>query len=124
VQDRPDAAELAAAVADFLMTVVRPAVPSELRFQVLIAANCCAILAREAATSAQAGQDEGDRLARLLGAAVQDPRAAQVDLAAAIRAGEFDDRWDEALTLLRDEVRAKLAVAHPGYDDFADDGVN
>ena len=122
MQDRPDAAELAAAVAEFLMTVVRPAVPSELRFQVLVAANSCAILAREAAAGHDAARQEAERLGRLLDAAVDDAQRARTDLAAAIRAGHFDDRLEEAVAVLRDAVRAKLAVAHPGYDDFADDG--
>ena len=43
-------------------------------------------------------------------------------LARAIRAGEYDDRWDDVLERVREEVRSKLAVAHPGYDAFADDG--
>ena len=46
-QDRPDAAELLDAVAEFLFTEVREWVPREQRFQVLVAANLCAVLARE-----------------------------------------------------------------------------
>lgn len=111
VQDRPDASELAAAVAEFLTTIVRPAVPRELRFQVLVAANSCAQLAREAALA----EAEPEHRAA---------REAQAQLAAAIRAGEHDERWDAVLAALRGEVRAKLAVAHPGYDDFADDGLS
>lgn len=110
-QDRPDDSELAAAVAEFLMTVVRPAVPRELRFQVLVAANSCAQLAREAAL-----REEEPAHARA--------RSEQAALAKAIRAGAYDARWEEALTLLRGDVRGKLAVAHPGYADFADDGMN
>jgi hypothetical protein len=32
------------------------------------------------------------------------------------------DRWDDVLRRMREERRRKLAVAHPGYDAFADDG--
>jgi hypothetical protein len=78
---------------------------------VLVAANSCAQLAREAAL---AEAQPAHRAAR----------EEQAALAGAIRAGDYDDRWDEALALLRDEVRGKLAVAHPGYDDFADDGLS
>ena len=49
-------------------------------------------------------------------------RAAQADVARRIRAGELDDRWDEAVAVLRESVRAKLQVAHPGYEELADDG--
>jgi hypothetical protein len=122
MQDRPDASELAAALAQFLLEEVRPAVPRELRFGVLVAANAAAILAREAAAGDAAAADERARLARLLAEAPADARAAQRQLADAIRAGALDDRWAEAIDVLRESVRAKLAVAHPGYDDLADDG--
>jgi len=122
VQDRPDAAELAAALAQFLFEQVRPAVPQELRFQVLVAANSAAILAREAAAGEASAAEEGERLARLLDAPPEDPREAQGAVARAIRSGALDDRWPEVVAVLRESVRAKLAVAHPGYDRVADDG--
>jgi hypothetical protein len=122
VQDRPDAPELAAAVAQFLLETVRPAVPRELRFQVLVAANACAILAREEAAGDRPRGEELERMARLGARDVNDARAAQAEVAAAIRAGELDDRWDEAVAALLESARAKLAVANPGYDAVADDG--
>jgi uncharacterized protein DUF6285 len=137
VQDGPDAQELAAAVAEFLAASVRPVVPAELRFPVLVAANACAILAREAESMAAAPtaevqrllalvrEDAGDAAAQRVGDAAAAGRLAwdlRSRLAARIRAGELDERWDETVSALRDSVRAKLAVAHPGYDDFADDG--
>jgi hypothetical protein len=122
MQDRPDAQELAAAVAEFLAAEVRPAVPRELRFQVLVAANACAILARETAAGPETERAELERLQRLAGDVEDDVRAAQAAVASRIRAGELDDRWDEAVAVLRESVRAKLQVAHPGYEDFADDG--
>lgn len=137
MQDRPDAHELAAAVARFLMEEVRPAVPPHLRFGVLVAANACAILARETGPSLEAWTDarsqEFQAMQDLLGDDVltgflrgepdEDAgRTVQRWAAAAIRAGDLDARWDEAVAVLRDSVRAKLAVAHPGYDAFADDG--
>jgi hypothetical protein len=122
VQDRPDAPELATAVAQFLVEQVRPAVPRELRFQVLIAANACAILSREAAAGDRPAEEELARLRQLMGQETADVPAGRRQLAAAIRAGEFDDRWKEAVETLRQSVRAKLEVAHPGYDTVADDG--
>jgi hypothetical protein len=122
MQDRPEAEELAAALARFLLEEVRPAVPRDLRFQVLVAANAAAILAREAAVGEAAVADERDRLARLLPAPAEDVRAGWRELAGAIRSGDLDDRWPEAVEVLRESVRAKLAVAHPGYDGLADDG--
>jgi len=85
---------------------LRPTLPRERRFEALVAANACAILAREWMTDGPGAPD----------------RAQQRELARAIRAGECDDRWDDVLERVREEVRSKLAVAHPGYDAFADDG--
>ncbi|MDX6671043.1 MAG: hypothetical protein QOI91_1406 [Solirubrobacteraceae bacterium] len=104
-QDRPDAPDLLAAIARHLHEDLLPHVPGDQRFSVRVAANACAILAREW----EAGPGRPDR-------------SGQERLARAIRAGEWDDRWPEALATLRAEVAAKLAVARPGWADFADDG--
>lgn len=79
------------------------AVPPEHHFRVRVAASVCAILARETA-------------------ALAPDRAEQSRLAAAIRAGKWDERLPELAAALREEVRAKLAVDHPGWDAVADDG--
>jgi hypothetical protein len=55
-------------------------------------------------------------------AALAPDRCGQRALARAIRAGEWDDRLPELATRLREDVRAKLDVAHPGWDALADDG--
>jgi Domain of unknown function (DUF6285) len=102
MQDRPDAPELLYAVARYLAEDLLPAVPREQRFQVRVAANACAIVARE--WEADVGTPD---------------RAGQRALAAAIRAGEWDDRWDEAVALVRGQVRAKVDVAHPGWSDLS-----
>lgn len=68
-----------------------------------VAANVCAILARETA-------------------ALAPDRAEQRALAAEIRAGTWDERLPELAARLREEVRARLAIAHPGWDAVADDG--
>jgi hypothetical protein len=43
--------------------------------------------------------------------------ADEPQLAAAIRAGDLDDRAGEVLGCLRTLVRHRLAIAHPGYDE-------
>jgi hypothetical protein len=103
MQDRPDADELLEALERYLRDDLLDAVPAEHRFRVRVAANVCAILARETAPAAP-------------------DRAEQRALAAAIRAGAWDDRLPQLAARLRDEVRAKLAVDHPGWDAVADDG--
>ena len=130
MQDRPDAAELAGALAGFLMEDVRPVVPDDLRFDVLVAANACAILAREIAAGDTSMVEEAEGLLglmdrardRSLPANRDELQALRAQVAAAIRAGDLDDRWDKAVAVLRRTVAAKLAVAHPGYDEFVDDG--
>jgi len=91
--DRPSAAELAAAVREFLETEVLPTVDGHrLRFRTLVAMNALSIVEREA------------------------PGPAEADWAAArrIRAGEVRDG---DLEELKAEVAAKLAVASPRYLD-------
>lgn len=130
MQDRPDAAELAGALARFLMEDVRPAVPDQLRFGLLVAANACAILAREIAAGEEPVVEEAEGLMALMGRSSDRPpvadrdqlRTLRAEVAAAIRAGDLDDRSDQVVAVLRRAVAAKLAVAHPGYDDLADDG--
>ena len=104
---RPTAAELVAAVAEFLDGEVRSTTTGAVNFHALVAANALRIVERE-----------------LLDAAADHPRAAlaalgYVDedaLAAAIRAGELDGRDTEVMSCLRELVRHRLAIAHPGYD--------
>ena len=47
MQDRPTAPELLESVAEYLFGELRPEVPREQRFKVLVAANVCAVVARE-----------------------------------------------------------------------------
>jgi Domain of unknown function (DUF6285) len=101
--DRPDAHELLEAVAAYLRDELLPAVPADQRFGVRVAANACAMIARETASLAPR-------------------RDREVALAQEIRDGAWDERLPELAQRLREEVRAKLAVAHPGWDAVADDG--
>lgn len=108
---RPTAAELVAAVAEFLDTEVRDgdSVAAPVKFQARVAANALRmvereLLAEDAAPAAEAA------LAKL---GFTDEAA----LAAAIRAGELDDRADDVTAVLRVLVRQRLAAAHPGYDE-------
>ena len=99
---RPTAAELIAAVAEFLDSEVRSTTSGAVNFHALVAANALRIVERELL-------DVSDR-PDLLSYADEDA------LATAIRAGDLDGRDTEVMGCLRELVRHRLAVAHPGYD--------
>jgi hypothetical protein len=117
MQDRPTAAELLDAVAEYLFAELRPEVPREHRFKVLVAANVCAVVAREI----RAGDEPDDRdlelFNELLGEEVGDVRAAAAELSRRLRSGELDDRIDELAPRLEEHVRRKLEIARPGYEE-------
>ncbi|MGV0814252.1 DUF6285 domain-containing protein [Mycolicibacterium boenickei] len=109
---RPTAAELVAAVAEFLDTEVREQTAGALNFHARVAANALRMVEREltATDNPDAAPGTGAALADL---GFTDEAA----LAAAIRAGELDDRPDDVTACLRVLVRQRLAAAHPGYDE-------
>ncbi|HKH40900.1 MAG TPA: DUF6285 domain-containing protein, partial [Solirubrobacterales bacterium] len=58
MQDRPDAADLLDSVAEYLFAELRPEVPREQRFKVLVAANLCAVVAREIRAGEEPEQED------------------------------------------------------------------
>ncbi|MCV7197500.1 DUF6285 domain-containing protein [Mycobacterium angelicum] len=99
---RPTAAELVAAVAEFLEKDVREATDGQVNFHARVAANALRMVERELLAP--------DHSPALLGF------ADEAALAAAIRAGDLDARADEVVACLRGLVKHRLAAAHPGYD--------
>jgi hypothetical protein len=92
--DRPTAAELAESVREFLEAEILPVLDDHrLRFRTLVAMNALGIVERQVA-------------------APPEDRAADAELARAIRAGEVGV---EALPGLKEAVAAKLRVSHPRY---------
>ncbi|KZS73909.1 hypothetical protein A4G29_19780 [Mycobacterium kansasii] len=104
---RPTAAELVAAVAEFLEGDVRSATSGQVNFHARVAANALRIVERELLSPSDVDVREA-----LAGLGFAD----EADLAASIRAGELDGRDDEVIACLRTLVRHRLAVSHPGYD--------
>jgi hypothetical protein len=104
---RPTAAELVAAVADFLEGDVREATTGQVNFHARVAANVLRTVERELRFGSAA------EVAAALGnlGFTDEPR-----LAAAIRSGALDDRPDDVMACLRTLVRQRLTIAHPGYD--------
>ena len=125
-QDRPDAAELLDTLAEFLYADVRGWAPREKRFQVLVAANLCAVVARELRAGEKPLRSDLALFGELLGTELEVPagdelpaavRRAERRLAEEIRRGTFDARLDQLIAGLRKHVRRKLDVARPGYAD-------
>jgi Domain of unknown function (DUF6285) len=128
VQDRPTAAELLDAMAAKLFGDVREWVPRDRRFQVLVLANLCAVIARELRAGTEPSLADVRLFRELLGEGGPEPGPERTDavarehaaeLAAAIRRGELDDGLDEAIARLREHVARKLAIARPGYTGAA-----
>lgn len=93
---RPTAAELVAAVTEFLDSDVRGATEGQVNFHARVAANVLRIVERELTGESTTTIDEGE-------------------LVAAIRGGGLDGRAGEVMTALRTLVYDRLEVAHPGY---------
>lgn len=105
---RPTAAELVAAVADFLDEEVRAACDGQVAFHARVAANVLRIVERELL------DDTGESVRTAMAALGFTDEAA---LARAIRDGELDDRPDEVLSCLRELVGHRLSIDHPGYGE-------
>jgi hypothetical protein len=126
-QDRPDAAELLDAVAEYLFGELRPEVPREQRFKVLVAANVCAVVAREIRAGDGPSREDLALFRELLGEPGEPPadseqlaaesRQTAEELARRLRAGELDDRLDELAPKLAEHVLRKLEIARPGYSE-------
>ncbi len=106
--DAPTAAELVEAVREFLEGDVMAATEGRVRFHARVAARVLATVQRELEAGDAPARAHAARLATL---GVAD----EAGLAAAIRSGALDDRWDEVVAVVRATVVDKLAVANPGY---------
>jgi uncharacterized protein DUF6285 len=127
MQDHPTASELLESVAEYLFSELRPEVPREQRFKVLVAANLCAVVAREIRAGEEPDVEDLALFRELLGEraeAPQDPaqlaeetRKAAAELSRQLRSGELDERIEALAPRLEEHVRRKLKIARPGYDD-------
>ena len=108
--DVPGADELVRAVREFLEHDVMDATDGRVRFHARVAANVLGMVERELAMGPTQRAEHAAALEQL---GVGD----DAELAAAIRDGTLDDRRADVVAIVRATVRAKLAVAHPGYTD-------
>jgi hypothetical protein len=113
-QDRPDTAELVAAVREFLERDVMPATDGRVQFHTRVAVNVLNVVERELEIGPELESAERARAATLLGHD-GDAAALERELAAAIRSGALDDRIDEVRSHVRATVHEKLLIANPSY---------
>jgi hypothetical protein len=114
--DRPTAAELVEAVREFLERDVLAVTEGRVRFHLRVALNVLGMVERELQEGPSMAAAHAHRLERA-------GFASDADLAAAIRAGALDDRYQEIKALVFASVIEKLRVANPGYlEDEADAG--
>ena len=116
-QDRPSAAELLAAIADFLREEAIPALDRSeprLGFQMRVAVNALAILEREARQGPEADRREHARLTKLLG---RDGTLEELNrvLAQALRTGQRDERDAALMAHLEATIADKIAIANPKW---------
>ena len=104
----PTAAQLVEAVREFLERDVMAATEGRVNFHTRVAVNVLAIVERELTL----GPEHREAAAQRLGELGFEDEAA---LAAAIRSGSLDDRWDEVKATVWELVRDRLAVANPRY---------
>jgi hypothetical protein len=113
VEDRPTAAELLDTIGGLLQDEVLPVVSGPLQHKVRVAANLCAILAREARLGPEMARHERARLAELLG---HDGPLDELNAELSERLRTADDAFLAAtLPVLRECVVAKLGIDKPGY---------
>jgi hypothetical protein len=106
--DPPTAAQLIESVREWLEREVLPATEGRLQFHARVAVNVLAMVERELQLGPEQAESHAARLAQL---GVAD----DAELAAAIRRGALDDRYDEVRALVAASVADKLAVANPTY---------
>jgi Domain of unknown function (DUF6285) len=116
-QDRPTAAELLTAIADFLREEAIPALDRSeprLGFQMRVAVNSLAILEREGRLGPPADARERARLAKLLG---RDGTLDELngELARQLRAGQRDERDAALMAHLDATIADKIAIANPKW---------
>lgn len=110
--DAPPPVELVEAVRAYLADDLGPRSEGRDRFLLRVAANALGIVGRELASGPSDVAAHGERLAGL-------GVASEAELADAVRAGRFDDRWEELIDALWGTTLDKLAVSNPRYRDEA-----
>ena len=114
LHDRPTAAELVAAVREYLERDVMTATEGRVAFHARVAVNVLGMVERELELGPTQDAAEHERLVLLLG---RDGTIRELTeaLAHGIRDGSLDLPWSDTVESVRATVRAKLEVANPRY---------
>ena len=107
---RPTSEELVEAVREFLEHDVMDATEGRIQFHTRVAVNVLGMVQREIELGPAQEAAHRERLDAL-------GFESDAELAAAIRRGDIDDRYDEIKAAVAATVRDKLKVANPKYLD-------
>jgi hypothetical protein len=116
--DRPTAAELVDAVAEFLELDLQPTLEGRLGFHTRVAVNALRIVGREMDLGPELDAARRTGLRTLLGdeqSETAGTRERELELARRIRDGSLDARRAEVVGYLRATLRLQLDIVHPGY---------
>jgi tRNA C32,U32 (ribose-2'-O)-methylase TrmJ len=120
--DVPDAASLLASAREALLADVLPSLDASPRYTALMIANAMAIAAREFTLGAEAQRHEVELLRPLAAETIPPSEPDEADVhdlrrivAAAIRAGRFDDapHAQSLMTALTQVAEERLAISNP-----------
>ncbi len=114
LDERSSAAELVAAVTEFLEREVGPAVAGRLAFHTRVAVNALRIVERELTSGAAVAAEEATRLRALTGTD-GDLRALNTMLAQRIRDGSLSTEDETLRDHLVRSVLSRIAIDSPGY---------
>lgn len=114
LDERPSAAELVAAVAEFLEREVGPAMRGRLAFHTRVAANALRIVERELTSGAAVAAEDAARLRALTGVD-GDLRTLNTALAQRIRDGSLSTEEEALRDHLVRSVLARIVIDNPGY---------
>ena len=109
----PALLDLLATIREFLRTLA-PSLTGPQKFDSQIAAYLLGIAEREVRFSAAVETRSQARLSAFLGSE-GDPEQLTAELCAAIRSGELDDRWEEALALVLAETVDQVRLSRPDH---------
>ena len=114
LHDVPSARQLVESVREWMERDLLASTSGRVQFHTRVAINVLAMVERELEVGADQLARHRERLATL-------GCSDDLELAAAIRRGDFDHDLDRVIDVVRADVEAKLSVANPGYAVRLDD---